>query len=172
MPYSFYVTDHFGNRVPVNIRPASREDYQQTKTDQWQTNWNSPYIRQRKLKKFAMLTCEEKELVGLLAIEPLPENYCLHMAYMEASPTSNPTLAKHSERKYYGIGKAMFAFAIEQSILSGFDGTLVFKAKTTELYYHYIGEYHAMPLGHTGYELILFPDAGLPILESYEEEEE
>ena len=29
-----------------------------------------------------------------------------------------------------------------------------------------------MPLGHTGYELILFPDAGLPLLESYEEEEE
>ncbi len=167
MSYSFYVTDHVGNRVPVHIHSATEADFQRTVDDSWQTSWTTQFIQQRQLEKYAMVAIETKELIGLCACRLLPKDNCLRMVYMESEPGSNPTLVKTNPRKYYDIGKAIIAYAVERAIRAGMDGTLSFKAKTTQLYKHYIEDFGARPLPYGDYELILFPEAGFSVLQNY-----
>ena len=42
------------------------------------------------------------------------------------------------QKKYIGIAKALFAYAVQISLDAGFDGVLVFKAKTSELLNYYM----------------------------------
>ena len=112
MNLSFFITDRFGNRVPVHIRPARQEDFHQTKTDHWQTKWTSNYIQNPEHERFAMKVAATGELVGLLACKPLPKDNCLRLIYMEAAPHSNPTLVKRENKKYNGVGRAFLAQGI------------------------------------------------------------
>lgn len=169
MNLSFYVTDRFGNRVPVQIRQAQTRDYLRTKKDSWQTDWTSKYIQQRQFRKFAMETLKSGTLLGLLACEPLAEDNCLRLVYMETEPCSNPTLVKRENRKYNGVGRAFMAKSVAYAQSLGMDGTLSFKAKTTELFDHYRSVYGAIPLPYGDYELILFPENGIMILNDYME---
>lgn len=171
MPYSFYVTDSFGNRVPVNIRPACQKDFEQTVADHWQTNWTSEFIRNREYKKYAMEITLTGELAGLLVYKTLVQDRCLRLFYMEAAPKSNPTLVKPGRRKYYNIGKAFLAFSVAHAMAAGLDGTLSFKAKTTELFYHYRKDFGAIPLGYAPFELLLLAEDGRTLLEEYYMEE-
>ena len=168
---SYYVTDHLGNRVPVHIRPARENDYQQTVSDHWQTKWTSKYIQNREHERFAMEAATTGELLGLLACKPLPKDNCLRLVYMEAQPQSNPTLVKSKPKKYNGVGKGFIAFGVYYAITLGMDGTLSFKAKTSELLDSYKKRYGARQLFYDDFEMILFPEAGLPILNDYLEEE-
>ena len=170
MSYSFYVTDYFGNRVPVHIRPAREADFDQTESDNWQTSWKTPYIQRGQLEKYAMIVEGSEELIGLCALKLVPEGSCVRMVYMESHPQSNPTLVKTNARKYYGIGKAFLAWAVADAINRRFDGTLCFKAKTTELFYHYRNRYGALPLPYSEYEMVLFVEAGLQLLDDYTNE--
>lgn len=168
MQYLFYVTDQELKPNDVIIRPAIEEDFQKTISENWQTDWSSPFIQQSHLEKYAMVKTYSKELLGLLACYPQEENNCLRLVYMEAAPNSNPTLVKTNQRKYYGIGKCFLAFATMHCLELDLDCTLVFKAKTTELFRHYIRDFGAIPLRRSGYDLILFPEYTIPILDTYQ----
>ena len=117
-----------------------------------------------------MTITETEELIGLCACKLLPKDNCLRMVYMESEPASNPTLVKTKARKYYGIGKAFLAWAVCNSLERGFDGTLCFKAKTTQLFLHYRARYGALPLLYSEYEMILLPENGLQLLTDYTNE--
>lgn len=168
MYYSFYVTDQDYDINDVKIVPATQEDYEITATEHWQTDWTSEFIQQNHLEKYAMRKYYSNELIGLMACYPQCNNNCIRLVYMEAAPNSNPTLVKSEQRKYYGIGKCFLAFATMRCIELGLDCTLSFKAKTTELFWHYIRDFGAIPLRRSGYDLILFPECCLPILETYQ----
>ena len=64
------------------------------------------------------------------------------------------------------------AFAVVEARAAGMEGTLSFKAKTTELYYHYIRDFNAIPLGYAQYELLLLAEDGQSLLQQYYIEEE
>lgn len=170
MNYSFYVTDHLGCRVPVNIRPAEKCDYHATVTDHWQTKWTSSFIQNHDYEKFAMEVTETKELIGLLACKILVKDQCLRLVYMEAAPQSNPTLVKKKDKKYNGVGKVFIAYGVSYAVSLGMDGTLSFKAKTSELANWYQNQYGARRLLYDDFEMIMFPEAGYPILKDYIEE--
>ena len=127
MSYSFYVTDHLGNRVPVHIRPATEEDFRRTVDDNWQTSWTTDYIRNPSLEKYAFETTETKELVALGAYFDDQPGICVFIAYAEAQRDSNPTIiVKKEERRYYDIGRVVIAFGVFLSLNNGYDGTVYF----------------------------------------------
>ena len=71
-----------------------------------------------------------------------------------------------------GIAKALFAYAIIISKEAGFDGVLVFKAKTTELVDYYIHEFGACHAGsYDPFRLIIWEDAAETILSEYRKED-
>ena len=171
LTYSFYVKNIQDFSVPVIIQDATEVDYLETVENHWQTDWTTGFIQQEKYHKVAMYVKETHELIGLCAYYPLPTSNCLRLVYMECAPSSNPTLVKRKQRKYYGIGKCFIAFHVLTCLQEQFDGTLVFKAKTTELFWHYIKDFGAIPLRRANYELILFPENGIPLLESFQDKE-
>lgn len=171
MSYAFYVTDQDQNKIPVSLSPASRSDCIETRANHWQTDWTSEYIQQDHFDKYAMVVENTGELIGLLACEPIPEQYCLFLAYMEAAPDCNPTLVKKDERKYYDIGRAFIAFSVQLAFASDCDGTLSFRAKTTALLEHYTRVYGAKRLNHYSYDLILFPEDGIRTLKHFTKED-
>ena len=79
--------------------------------------------------------------------------------------------ARASQKKYIGIVKALFVYAISISKDAGFDGVLVFKAKTTELVDYYIREFGACHAGsYDPFRLIIWEDAAETILNEYRKE--
>ena len=64
----------------------------------------------------------------------------VEVLYMESARHSNANLlhATGEAKRYIGVVKAMFAYAVQISKEAGFDGVLIFKAKTSELLEYYI----------------------------------
>lgn len=171
MAYRFYVYDSNGQPIPVRIRKANLSDYRATKSN-WQTEWTTAYIQDPRFDKYAMVNEDNGELIGLCAYMPNPKMRCANMMYMEAAPNSNPTLVKEGAKKYHEIGKAFFAFGVLYSLEHGGDGSLFFKAKTTELLYYYEKAFGARVLRHNSYDMFLFDKAALTLLRDFETEEE
>ena len=66
------------------------------------------------------------------------------------------------------LAKALFAYAISISKEAGFDGVLVFKAKTTELVDYHIREFGACHAdSYDPFRLIIWEDAAETILNEY-----
>ena len=97
----------------------------------------------------------------------------VEIIYIESAAHSNANLLRTSagQKKYVGIAKALFAYAIIISKEAGFDGVLVFKAKTTELVDYYIHEFGACHAGsYDPFRLIIWEDAAETILSEYRKE--
>lgn len=77
----------------------------------------------------------------------------------------------HSEggsKKYVGIAKALFAYAIQISLDAGFDGVLIFKAKTSELLSYYMEKFGARQVAsYDPYRLVIWEDAAEDILSTF-----
>ncbi len=155
---NLYVLDASLAKIPVFVREASEPDL--TATSSWQTNWTSKYVKNLCRTK---LLCEADG--DLLAVE---------IIYIESAAHSNANLLRTSagQKKYVGIAKALFAYAIIISKEAGFDGVLVFKAKTTELVDYYIHEFGACHAGsYDPFRLIIWEDAAETILSEYRKED-
>lgn len=127
-------------KVLVQILPASSEDLAATKgIPSWQTDWESEYLSQPSVDKFA-LKLENGELLALGAYQISGRKAYV---YIESAPQSNPTLTTSARREYYGIGEVMIAFGIKYSIDAGCRGDVVFDAKTDELARHYAKDFGA-----------------------------
>ena len=130
-------------KVLVQILPASPEDLAATKgTPSWQTDWESEYLSQPSVDKFA-LKLENGELLTLGAYQISGRKAYVYILYAESAPASNPVLTAKAERKYSGIGAALIAFGIKYSIDNGCRGDVVFDAKTDELAKHYAEDFGA-----------------------------
>lgn len=71
-----------------------------------------------------------------------------------------------------GIAKAMFAYAVQISKEAGFDGVLIFKAKTSELLEYYMREFGARQVGaYDPFRLVLWEDAAEALISEYRRDE-
>ena len=84
--------------------------------------------------KVALHRTDTDELLGLMAYIVDGRSLAVEIVYVESADHSNANLLHAEERskKYIGIAKALFAHVVSISIENGYDGVLVFKAKTGE----------------------------------------
>lgn len=72
------------------------------------------------------------------------------------------------QKKYIGIAKALFAYAVQISLDAGFDGVLVFKAKTSELLNYYMNVYGARQVSsYDPFRLVIWEDAATDLLSNF-----
>lgn len=130
----------------------------------------SEFIQDTALEKYALEICETNELIGLGAYRNILEGVLLYVEYIESSQTSNPTLS--CNRKHKGIGAALLTFGIQLSIDYGYDGSIFPKAKTSEIWEHYIRNYGAIPFSRANPFLLLIEgQAAQNLFTQYLEEE-
>lgn len=167
----YYVIDAANmNKLTANIRPAIEKDFLKTEQEHWQTSWMSEFIQDTALEKYALEIRETNELIGLGAYRNMPEGVLVYVEYIESSPESNPTLS--CSRKYKGIGAALLAFGIQLSIDYGYGGSIFLKAKTSEIWEHYIRNYGAIPFSRANPFLLLIEgQAAQDLFTQYLEEE-
>lgn len=95
----------------------------------------------------------------------------VEIIYVESADRSNANLLHEidGEKKYIGIAKALFAYAVPISMESGYDGVLVFKAKTSKLVEYYIREFGASHVGsYDPFRLALWEDAARELIDYFE----
>lgn len=172
MNISYFIVDKLSNRkISAEIRPATQKDFHMTKTDDWQSDWTSEFMKQSSSDKFALEISETHELVGLGAYQKIAESVIVYIEYIESAPNSNPTIT-HSPR-YSGIGAALLAYGVQLSVDYGYGGAIFLKAKTSDLRKHYIDVYGAVPFSHMHPELLLIDGgAALNLLSQFFEETE
>jgi len=140
----FVIASQTGERIPVQIVPATVANLSATKGDpKWQTDWSSDYLSDPSIEKFAVKVCDGA-LIGLGAYQIRGKKAYVYIVYMESAPHSNQTMKPQNERSYFGIGALLIAFGIKYSIDHGCRGDIVFDAKTDELARHYESDFHAI----------------------------
>ena len=143
---NLFVLDAAGSRVPVYAAAATTADL--NATAHWQTQRTSRAALNMP-NRVALRRVDTDELLGLMAYAIDNKSLAVEIIYMESADHSNANLLHKTgeEKKYIGIAKALFAYAVSVSLESGYDGVLVFKAKTTELVEYYIREFGARHAG-------------------------
>ena len=166
-----FVLDAISNeRIPADVEMATEQDF--AATQNWQTSWNSTYA-QTLPNKVALHRKDNDELLGLMSYELDDRGLAVEILYMESARHSNANLvhAEGGHKKYLGIAKAMFAYAVQISLDAGFDGVLVFKAKTSELLDYYMKEYGARQVGsYDPFRLVIWEDAAERLIAEFRKE--
>ena len=166
-----FVLDAISNeRIPADVEMATEQDF--AATQNWQTRWNSTYA-QTLPNKVALHRKDNNELLGLMSYELDDRGLAVEILYMESARHSNANLvhAEGGHKKYLGIAKAMFAYAVQISLDAGFDGVLVFKAKTSDLLDYYMKEYGARQVGsYDPFRLVIWEDAAERLIAEFRKE--
>ena len=163
-----FVLDIGGNEVPTYVSHATAGDLQAT--TKWQTKWTSK-AAQNMPNKVALRRTDTNELLGLMAYTVDDAILAVEIIYVESADHSNANLLHEidGEKKYIGIAKALFAYAVSISMESGYDGVLVFKAKTSELVEYYIREFGASHVGsYDPFRLVIWEDAARELVDYFE----
>ena len=163
-----FVLDIGGNEVPTYVSHATAGDLQAT--TKWQTKWTSK-AAQDMPNKVALRRTDTNELLGLMAYAVDDAILAVEIIYVESADHSNANLLHEidGEKKYIGIAKALFAYAVSISMESGYDGVLVFKAKTSELVEYYIREFGASHVGsYDPFRLVIWEDAARELIDYFE----
>ena len=166
-----FVLDAISNeRIPADVEMATEQDF--AATQNWQTSWNSTYA-QTLPNKVALHRKDNDELLGLMSYELDDRGLAVEILYMESARHSNANLvhAEGGHKKYLGTAKAMFAYAVQISLDAGFDGVLVFKAKTSDLLDYYMKEYGARQVGsYDPFRLVIWEDAAERLIAEFRKE--
>ena len=163
-----FVLDIGGNEVPTYVSHATAGDLQAT--TKWQTKWTSK-AAQDMPNKVALRRTDTNELLGLMAYTVNDAILAVEIIYVESADHSNANLLHEidGEKKYIGIAKALFAYAVSISMESGYGGVLVFKAKTSELVEYYIREFGASHVGsYDPFRLVIWEDAARELIDYFE----
>lgn len=156
-----------GEKISAVVNEATERDFEQT--DRWQTQWTTVYANQLP-NKIALRRKDDGELLGLMSYELDEKGLAVEIIYVESAYHSNANLlhTMGGRKKYFGIAKALFAYAVQVSIESGFDGVLVFKAKTSELRNYYVQEFGARPVAaYDPYRLVIWEDAASDLVAEF-----
>lgn len=163
----FVVDAGSGEKIPTVVRETSEQDL--TATRDWQTNWKTPFAVELP-NKVALHRADDGELLGLMSYELDTTALAVEITYVESALHSNANLlhAEGRRKRYVGIAKALFAYAIQVSFDHGFDGVLYFRAKTTELVEYYTQEFGAFaPMRYDPFRMIILEEAAAKILSAY-----
>lgn len=154
-----FVLDTGGQtKIPAVVHETTEQDLQATAN--WQTSWLSKEAASMP-NKVSLRRADTDELLGLMSYFVDGDNLMVEIIYIESAKHSNGNMLPNGEaKKYIGIAKALFAYAVNVSKEAGFGGVLVFKAKTTELVEYYIKEFCAKHAGsYDPFRLVLWEDA-------------
>ena len=100
------------------------------------------------------------------------KSLAVEIIYIESADHSNANLLRqqHRTKKYIGIAKALFAYAVDVSIKEGCDGVLIFKAKTSKLADYYKQAFGAQNVGsYDPFRLVIWEDAAARIMMDFQE---
>ena len=106
----------------------------------------------------------------LMSYELDEDGLAVEILYLENARHSNANLLhlEGGSKKYFGIAKALFAYAIQISLDEGFDGILIFKAKTSELLDYYMNNFGARQVAsYDPFRLVIWEDAAATILSDF-----
>lgn len=156
-----------GGKIPAFVRPANQSDL--AATQDWQSNWTSPFAVGLP-NKVALCRTETNELLGLMSYELDQGSLAVEIIYLESARHSNANLlhAEGGQKRYIGIAKVLFAYAVQVSLETGFDGVLVFRAKTSDLLEYYQQEFGARQVGaYDPFRLVIWEDAAERLISGY-----
>lgn len=154
-------------KIPAIVEKATKQDLEETKD--WQTDWTTPFARQLP-NQVALRRADDQELLGLMAYELDESCLAVEVIYMESARHSNANLLhiEGGHKRYYGIAKALFAYAVQLSLDAGFDGVLMFKAKTSELLDYYRREFGACQVSaYDPFRMVIWEDAAERIISEF-----
>lgn len=154
-------------RIPVFIRAAEEADL--TATQDWQTSWTTPFAASLP-NRVALCRIENDELLGLMSYELDHGSLAVEIVYVESARHSNANIlhAGGGRKQYIGIAKALFAYAVQVSLEAGFDGVLVFRAKTSDLLGYYQREFGARQVGaYHPFRLVIWEDVAERLIAEY-----
>ena len=158
-------------RIPASVSAATEHDLAATK--EWQTSWTTPFATHLP-NKLALRRSDDGELLGLVSYELDEGGLAVEILYMESARHSNANLlhAESRQKRYYGIAKALFAYAVQVSMDAGFDGVLVFRAKTSELLEYYAREFGARQVAaYDPFRMVIWEDAAEKIINEFRSEQ-
>ncbi len=165
---NLYVLDAVSDeRIPASVSEAT--EYDLTATKDWQTSWTTPFARHLP-NKVALRRSDNGELLGLMSYELDERGLAVEILYMESARHSNANLlhAIGKQKRYYGIAKALFAYAVQISMDAGFDGVLVFRAKTSELLEYYAREFGARQVAaYDPFRMVIWEDAAERLISEF-----
>ena len=156
-----------GEKVPVTVDTATEQDL--AATQDWQTNWTTPYALSLP-NKVALHRADDGELLGLMSYELDEKGLAVEIIYVESARHSNANLlsAEGGHKKYIGIAKALFAYAIQVSFDNHFDGVLYFRAKTSELAEYYRTRFGAIaPVRYDPFRMLILEDAAAKLISEF-----
>jgi hypothetical protein len=100
------------------------------KKDGWNFNWKREYkIDGHKLYKLTIP--QDGKIQGLISLEQHHQHRFIEMHLIENAPHN-----QGKEKSYYGVAANLIAFACKQSYEAGFEGYVVFTAKTNLVAYY------------------------------------
>lgn len=155
------------NKISVVVSLAKKQDLAATRN--WQTSWATPFAAQLP-NKVALRRADDGELLGLMSYELDKMSLAVEIIYMESARHSNANLlhVEGGHKRYYGIAKALFAYAVQVSLDAGFDGVLVFKAKTNDLLDYYAREFGARrAAAYDPFRMIIWEDAAERLIKEF-----
>ena len=163
----FVLSADSAEKIPTIVEAATEQDL--AATQDWQTSWGTSFARQLP-NKVALKRADTLELLGLMAYEVDQKGLAVEILYMEGARHSNANLlhAEGGRKRYYGIAKALFAYAIQVSLDAGFDGVLFFKAKTSELLDYYAREFGARRISaYDPFRMVIWEDAAERVISGF-----
>lgn len=163
----FVVDAAQGEKIPVSVDAATEQDL--AKTQDWQTDWTTPFAVHLP-NKVALHRRDDGELLGLMSYELDEGSLAVEIIYIESAWHSNANLLHitGNRKRYLGIAKALLAYGVQISLRAGFDGVLIFKAKTSELVEYYMREFGARPTGsYDPFRLVIWEDAAEQIISEF-----
>ena len=163
----FVLDAAFGGRIPAVVEAATEQDLAATRD--WQTTWTTPFAIKLP-NKVALRRTDDGELLGLMSYELDEKGLAVEILYVESARHSNANLlhVEGGHKRYYGIAKALFAYAVQVSLDAGFDGVLVFKAKTSDLLNYYARAFCARRAAtYDPFRMIIWEDAAERIIAEF-----
>lgn len=156
-----------GDKIPAVVEAATGRDLAATKD--WQTNWTTPFAAKLP-NKVALRRTDNGELLGLMSYELDERGLAVEILYIESARHSNANLlhVEGGHKRYYGVAKALFAYAVQVSLEAGFDGVLVFRAKTSDLLDYYARAFGARRVAaYDPFRMIIWEDAAERIIAEF-----
>lgn len=125
----------------------------------WEFDWSKPEREGNDV--FALLADGDDRVQGLLAMRDWPESQAVYVSLVESAPFNNAHNPAIAGKEYSGVGAHLFAEAVKKSYELGYNGFIVFDAKST-LFEHYRKELGAVRMG--GSQRMYVDETGAKIL--------
>ena len=146
-----------GERFNTEIVRLTNVDAKQIKKSDWQFDWLKE-LKDKTKEVYKLTTVNNSTIIqGLLSIEDKQDHVFMHL--IESSKFN-----KGEGKVYFGVPGNLVAYACKVSVDKGFDGFLVFDAKTA-LIKHYQQSLHATHF--RGLRMFIEPGAALKLISKY-----